>query len=222
MAGVLGKSEIIRLCTSDKPLIQDWRQERVQGAAYDLRVGYIITPDQYLVLDPRHLDAPHRQPRFRLMLSPGDTATLATYERLNMPPDVNGQIVPRDGYAKQGLLTLNAGHIDPQFKGFVTAQVINVTERPIPIDLGESYFSALFFYVQGDTQALSDEPDEKRLRELRLKAAQAPVSLIQKESLQQVFLLREELTWELTKRVAVLLVALSGIAGAVFGIWQAI
>lgn len=140
-AGVLSRLEIKRLSEpAEFPLISRCQDEIAAPAAYDLRAGYIITADHYLELKVEHVENPARQRDFRLLLKAGETATLASYEKLNLPPFVNGVIVPRDTYAKRGLLTLNAGHIDPGFRGFVTAQVVNLTNRPFPLDLGESYF----------------------------------------------------------------------------------
>ncbi len=221
-AGVLSKKEIITLSdtTSEAPLVSDIGSQYFPPAAYDLRAGHIITANEYLELDPKYVDNPARQGRFRIILRPGETATIATYETLTLPRCVNGIIVPRDRYAKRGLLTLNAGQIDPGFTGFVTAQVINLTSQPFPLDLAESYFSAIFSYVEnpGDGRKGQDQDDAGRLRVLRMTAAQSPVFLPDRETLKETFVSKDQLTWELTKRGIAFLLAVAAVAGTVAGV----
>ncbi len=236
--GVLSNIDILRAIGKDPPLIQnsppdgDRLKGILQPAAYDLRVGHIITAREYVHYDGGEGRDIRGRRKDTVLLKPGESATIATLERLNLPDDINAIIVARDSYAKKGLLTLNAGHIDPGHNGFVTAQVVNLTDRPFPIHLEVSYFSIVFSVLT--SKAVSDltrkagprprqlESDNERLLEYRFAAAQAPASLVQKETLEEVFVSHDDLTFELLKRLWVLLLGLAALGGLGVGIWQAV
>lgn len=218
--GVLGKIE-----TRDLGVISENLDEiNLQPAAYDLRVGHIITAEEYLHLDGELGRDVRGRRKDAVLLHPGQTATLASHEKVSLPLNVNGIIVPRDSYAKRGLLTLNAGHIDPSHKGFVTAQVINLTDRPFLLQLKESYFSLICFFLARETEPrlIPLDSDEQRIRNLRTMAAQAPVSLIQKETLEKVFVSYNDLSFALLRRVGPFVVGLAALGGLGVGIWQAV
>ncbi|KKN47508.1 hypothetical protein LCGC14_0662350, partial [marine sediment metagenome] len=101
----------------------------MQPSSYDLQVGHVITA---------HGDRISEDGR-SVRLQPGEMAILGTREVLTLPQDITGLVVPRDGPAKEGLLILNAGHIDPGHDSFVTAQVINLGKQEFPITVGCSY-----------------------------------------------------------------------------------
>lgn len=215
--GVLSRKDIVaeQIIKAER-----FEEDQLQPAAYNLRVGHIITSREYVHWDgERGRDIQGRR-RDSLQLKPGETATLATLEDLKLPPNINGLIVPRDGYAKKGLLTLNAGHVDPGHEGFVTAQVVNLTDRPFSLHLEEAYFSIVLFYVHDHGKPREENPpNNERLRGLRMMAAQAPVSMVQKETLEEVFVSRDNLTFELLKRLWVLILGLAVLAGLGVSIW---
>ena len=216
--GVLSRKDIVAEQIIKAELFD---KDQLQPAAYNLRIGHIITSREYVHWDGERGRDLQGRTRDALQLKPGETATLATLEELELPAHVNGLIVPRDGYAKKGLLTLNAGHVDPGHKGFVTAQVVNLTDRPFSLHLYEAYFSIVLFYVHchGEPREKTD-PSEKRLRDLRFQAAQAPVSLVQKETLEKVFVSKNDLTFELLRRMWILVLGLTALSGLGVGIWQ--
>lgn len=228
-AGTLSDVDIERELQADPPLIQNvppgepLPEGNFQPAAYDLRVGHIITAREYVHYDGEQGRDLQGRSRDSVLLKPGESATLATLERVNLPRNINGLIVPRDSFAKMGLLTLNAGHVDPTWKGLVTAQVINLTDRPFRLHLEVSYFSIIFSYLHSNAKKERPPKDERsRLRELRLTAAQAPVSLVQKETLEEVFVSHDDLTFELLKRLWVLVLGLAALGGLGVGIWRVI
>jgi deoxycytidine triphosphate deaminase len=217
--GVLSKHLIRAMSESDPKLVNplDPSEKSLQAAAYDLRLGRVILPGSYIAWDiPERGDS--------IDLSPGVVATLVSLETLWLPYYVNGVIVPRDSWAKRGLLILNAGHIDPGYQGVVTAQVINLANRPIPLVLEERYFSAIFAFVAEAKQddAYRDLRGEKEyVLSLRIGAAQAPLSLMHPDILGGKYVSRDELSYELLKRAIVAGVSLAGLIGTVFGILAA-
>ena len=227
-AGTLSNVDIERELQAEPPLIQnvppdeELPTENFQPAAYDLRVGHIITAREYIHYEGAEGRDIRGRRKDTLLLKPGESATLATLERVHMPRGnsrrgingINGIIVARDSFAKKGLLTLNAGHIDPGHNGFVTAQVINLTDRPFPLHLDVSYFSIVFSYLNSEGKKRPPlKSDEERLLEYRFAAAQAPVSLVQKETLEKVFVSYNDLSFALLRRVGPFVVGLAVLAG---------
>lgn len=194
---------------------ENFDKDQVEPAAYNLRVGHIITAEEYVHIDGEQGRDVRGRRTDAILLQPGQTATLATLEKVRLRLDMNGMMIPRDTYAKRGLLTLNAGHIDPGHDGFVTAQVINLTDRPYPLQLKESYFSIVFFYLSqvAVRRRRKLDPDDVRIRTLRRLAAEAPVSLIQKETLNKVFVSYDDLSFALLRRVGPFVVGLAVIVG---------
>ena len=84
--------------------------------------------------------------------------------------------------------------------------------------LEESYFSIVFSFLTRQVSPRKElPPDDVRIRELIQQAEQAPVSLVQKETLKEVFVSKgADFTVELVKRVSVFALGLAAIAGAVF------
>lgn len=218
-AGVLTKEDIV-----EEGVLEGLDDDNLSPAAYDLRVGHVVTPRQYLQWDGQDGRDIEGRKKDALLLEPGETASLASLEAVNLKgKPINALIVPRNRFAQRGLLTLNAGHVDPGHAGFVMAQVINLTDRPFPIHLLESYFAIVFFYLSGPSKGRKPmDGTTQRIRAMRTDAAQAPVSLVQKEALKKVFVTYEDLTFELIKRAWILLAALAVLAGAGVGIWQAV
>ncbi len=209
--GVLSRKDIVAEQIIKAELFD---KDQLQPAAYNLRIGHIITSREYVHWDGERGRDLQGRTRDALQLKPGETATLATLEELELPAHVNGLIVPRDGYAKKGLLTLNAGHVDPGHEGFVTAQVVNLTDRPFSLHLEEAYFSIVLFYVHDHGKPRDENPpNNERLRGMRMMAAQAPVSMVQKETLEKVFVSYDDLSFALLKRVGPFVVGLAVLAG---------
>lgn len=220
--GVLSKSEIVRLSDQQEiplvdPLVSN--HELIPPAAYDLRLGHVITAKEHLRWDgPTAATTVH-------VLSPGEIATLASHEQLNLRYDINGVVVPKNGSAKKGLLTLNAGHIDPGYRGVVTAQVINLTDRPFPLVLGRPYFSAIFSWVpaalEADKYKKSPADTETYLADLRINAVESPLSLIRPEALRRTYLPRADLAFAMLRIMIPFVIALAGLIAVIFGILQA-
>lgn len=176
--GVLSDEDIKREIQATPSLLQNVPPSEplptgnFQPAAYDLRVGHIITPNDYVDMNTADKIVRLRQ---------GGMATLASWESLNIPSNMTGLIIPRNEPAQRGLLISNAGHVDPGHVDFVMAQVINLTEREFPLEIGASYFSIVFQYLETPTPNPRErnEDRERRLQRLRLNASQLPVSLVQ-------------------------------------------
>lgn len=138
----------------------DKEKDSLQPSCVDLRVGriYIRGREFYSRND-------------RVELPPGALVHIESIERVTLPKNIMGFLVPKNSKSEAGLLFLNAGHVDPGWKdGFMTAEVMNVTAGNFPIMVGETLFSIVLQYVHSPaTKPSRFEPDDIR----RLKARQA-------------------------------------------------
>jgi deoxycytidine triphosphate deaminase len=96
-----------------------WEDERVRGAAYDLRVApdYLILPDGSRYWP----DAPDEWQRARLAsfeIAPGQVAFVSSAEKLWMPWDLAGNIAPKFRLALDGLLVMGGMLVDPGYGRF--------------------------------------------------------------------------------------------------------
>ena len=115
--GVLSDRDIkAEICK--RGLIHDHDEERVQASCYDLRVGHVI--GKRIGVE----DGAKSGIR-AIKVRPGELATLLSMERVKLPDNVTGLVIPRNDYAERGILILNAGHVDPGYEGHVMAQVVN-------------------------------------------------------------------------------------------------
>lgn len=98
-----------------------------------------------------------------------------------MPHNIMGYLVPRNSYSEQGLLMLNAGHVDPgwQGNGHITLEVINLSEESFKLTVGEDRpFSIIFEYMHSNTtKPTTAEEDEKRRNKAIDRLASWPETL---------------------------------------------
>jgi dCTP deaminase len=122
----------------DKAWITDFRNECLQPASYDLRLG----ADVYVVGDIAPVRLTKDEPY--LVLKPGQFAMLTTFEQVNMPADYLGFITIRMRYKNQGLVNISGFHVDPTFSGQLKFAVQNVGPSDIHLKFSEPTFSIFF------------------------------------------------------------------------------
>lgn len=108
---VLSGAEIVNRCRLSKPLIRPLNKDGLKPAAYDVRIARdgMITPDGG-VFKPGHVF-----PR-PLILNPGDTAFVSTFELFEMPQWLTGTISIKAALARQGVLLLTGLVVDPHYR----------------------------------------------------------------------------------------------------------
>ena len=145
----------------------------VQAASYDLRAGIALWKDKgshelkLLFYDPT---APN-QPVVTLL--PGQMVFVITHEELNLPADVCGTVYSRNRLQKQNILALNAGHVDPGYRGPIIIRLINLGQTEWPLTLGEAVFTVVFHTVEPFDP---DRPQDIRTKTETLSAAQTNCS----------------------------------------------
>lgn len=139
------------------PLIEPFRKERVQPNSYDLSVGRnflrmengsnftigdFVFPDPIDLTDPGWtikwkgvaLEYPESD---RFILAPGEFALAVTEEIVSMHSDLVGRVEGKSTLGRCGLLIhATAGLIDSGFRGRITLELKNLTNRPMQITPG--------------------------------------------------------------------------------------
>src|SRR5712691_5628323 len=78
-------------------------------------------------------------------LEPREMVWVLSKEEFDMPADVTGFATLRTTFTKQGILALNVGIIDPLFRGPISTALINFSDRPRAIRIGDKFFRIAFF-----------------------------------------------------------------------------
>jgi deoxycytidine triphosphate deaminase len=140
---------------------------RVEGAKYPLRI------DEASVLAPggSRLDRARCQDTSpELVLRPGDSAFVSSYEKFSMPGDLAGYISPRYRTVRDGLLVLHGSLLDPGFGSEapsgagLQAHVVNVSDTEIRLPIGkdgESLLAVAFTKLAHDSSTTAGLPSRR-------------------------------------------------------------
>lgn len=149
--GFLPKSKIKDRQSEDKILGEDFNENLVKQASYDLRLGnevYLVgrrVPDKLTVSSPY------------VSISPGQFAILTSLETIKMPNDLIAFIAIRTQYKMQGLVNISGFHVDPTFKGKLLFAVQNVGPVDVRLKFREPTFSIFFSCLEkGDIEDSRD------------------------------------------------------------------
>ena len=151
-------------------------QPGVRGDCYDVRIGHLISKRQGVKKDQT------------VALRPGELVTLLSKERVRLPANIVGLVIPRNGQAQRGILILNAGHVEPWYSGQIMAQVVNMSDQERSIQLEnskDSVFSIVFSYVHTDAKAKPSRPEiteDDRVKQLYAAALEQAETLVMAES----------------------------------------
>ena len=153
--GVLNRQAIEEYLRNEQ-LILNPRPEKngppfdIENASYDLSAGTAIwktpTSDRYGGnIETRSYSpdlAGNVQPT--VTVQPGQMIFLVTREDIPMPSCLCGTVYSRNSLALAGILALNAGHVDPGYKGPIAIRLINLRATPWTLALGEAIFTITF------------------------------------------------------------------------------
>ena len=103
-------------------------------------------------------------------VQPGQMVFVVTLEDVLMPLDLCGTVYSRNKLAFDGILALNAGHVDSGYKGPIAIRLINMRATPWTLALGELIFTIVF-------QTLDRVPDGA-WNEVRIESQHSMVSRV--------------------------------------------
>jgi deoxycytidine triphosphate deaminase len=150
--GILNKDEIIRRLEKGELLVNVHKNKNgqydVEPDSYDLTAGVVIfkeeiKPKQYNIkTEIYNNDSVATQPT--ITVQPGQMIFVITKEEINLPLEICGTVYSRNSIALEGILALNAGHVDPGYKGPIVIRLINFKVTPWTLKLGDSIFTITF------------------------------------------------------------------------------
>lgn len=146
----------------DANLIVGGSAQNLKNSTYDLTIGEIV-PIGKKAIKKRRKDGPVSY----YFIEPREMVWVLSREEFNMPNNVTGMATLRTSFTKIGLLALNVGIIDPLFRGPISTALINFSDRPRRIDVGEKFFR-IAFIEHADISAYH-KGDENTHREQYLK-----------------------------------------------------
>ncbi len=164
--GTLNRDEILRRIATDE-LIRNARKQgdgtvELEPASYDLMSGVVVWKDPSQketkgeVRKEFYKPGLARKHQPSITIQPGEMVFVVTYEEIQMPKDLCGTVLSRNKLAREGILALNAGHVDPGFRGPIVIRLISLRATPWVLTLGEPIFTVVFHtvdHVAGDTLA---------------------------------------------------------------------
>lgn len=78
------------------------------------------------------------------ILMPGEFALGSTVEEIELPDFVAAKVEGRSGIGRLGLFVQNAGYIDPGFKGNITLEFYNASDKPMVLQAGRRIAQLVF------------------------------------------------------------------------------
>jgi len=124
----------------DRGLVTGGTIANLKNSTYDLTVGEIVPIGKEAVRALRQ-----KPPVAVYYLEPREMVWVLSKEEFNIPSNITGLATLRTAFTKQGILALNVGIIDPFFRGPISTALINFSDRPRRIEVGEKFFRIAFF-----------------------------------------------------------------------------
>ncbi len=89
-------------------------------------------------------------------VQPGEMLFVITHEEVKMPNDLCGTVLSRNALARDGILALNAGHVDPGYVGPIVIRLISLRSTTWLLRLGKPIFTIVFEHLEvSDDDTLS-------------------------------------------------------------------
>ena len=152
----LSHQEISSRCQTKPPLIDpfdDTPLESLCGAKYYLTIGDLV-----LSRDSAggsrcsgklfHEEVEEEREDVEYSLEPSEMVTAYTRETIALPNDVCALINAVNKKARQGLLVLNIGHIDPGWQGPLTVTMVNYGKKSLSLKRGDPIVTITFLGVE--------------------------------------------------------------------------
>lgn len=124
----------------DQGLVVNGARECLKNSTYDLTIGEIFPMGKVAARKRTKGERPQAH-----YLEPREMIWVLSKEEFCMPLTVTGLATLRTSLTKQGLLALNVGIIDPGFSGPISTALINFSDRPRRIAVGDKFFRVIFF-----------------------------------------------------------------------------
>lgn len=175
--GILNKNEITRRLMKGELLTKARKDKNgnfdIEPDSYDLTAGAAVwkeaLPDNKFEIKTVLYkdDSPDKEQPI-ITVQPGQMIYVITREEVKLPLEICGTVYSRNNIALKGILGLNAGHVDPGYKGPIVIRLINLKATQWCLKLGDAIFTITFQtvdYSEGDKlESGPVYPFEKMLR----------------------------------------------------------
>lgn len=86
-----------------------------------------------------------------ITLNPEDQKLVATYERIELPPNLLGLLHLRSSFAREGLVA-SLALVDPGFRGQLTVSLINTSKTSVTIAKGEPFLQLTLIELTSEAE----------------------------------------------------------------------
>lgn len=160
--GILNKDEITRRLEKGELMIKARKDTHshfdVEPDSYDLTAGVAVwkeelQPNRYEIKTVMYMNGCPIEQQPTITVQPGQMIFVITQEEVNLPLEICGTVYSRNNIALEGILALNAGHVDPGYRGPIVIRLINLKATPWTLHLGNPIFTITFQtvdHVEGD------------------------------------------------------------------------
>jgi deoxycytidine triphosphate deaminase len=149
---ILGREEIQRR-VNEETLIENFNEDCLEGAGYDLRIGkfHATVGDAFMSKTERNMPEIKEIQENILLLKPGEYVLMETMEKVNMPPDLVARVLNKSSLFRCGASTFNA-LVDPGYKGVLTFGLRNISDHEFSIEKGAKVAQIVFEEVKGGVE----------------------------------------------------------------------
>jgi dCTP deaminase len=116
----------IRWMLENKHIVIDPKPTRIQPTSVDLHLGPVLINE-----DGREIELVSLRGVGGYRMNPGSFFLGATLERVEVPINLVGILMGKSTLARMGLQIEAAGYVDPGWKGNLTLELKNLTQRQI-------------------------------------------------------------------------------------------
>jgi deoxycytidine triphosphate deaminase len=122
----------------------------VEADSYDLSAGTAVRKERDSggekgnVTTVSHMPGSPLSEQPTVTVQPGQMIFVVTSESVLCPTDLCATVYSRNSLAAEGILLLNAGHVDPGFEGPIVIRLINLRMTPWTLTLGTPIFTIVF------------------------------------------------------------------------------
>jgi len=114
-----------------------WLQNRIQPASVDLQLDNTLKniDGETFNLDEKSM----------YVLQPGEFILGSTVEYVTIPHDIVARVEGRSSVGRLGVMVhVTAGYIDPGFKGNITLELFNCSDKPFQLNFGDYLCQIVF------------------------------------------------------------------------------
>ena len=144
---ILSDKTIKQMLDSGKLTVEPLAENSIQPASIDCRLG-----SHFLLIDENRMDCLSMTSEIQyrslqceeITLPPHSFLLATTMEYVELPAGLTAFVEGRSSIGRMGLFILNAGWVDPGFKGRITLELYNANSLPIKLEVGRRICQLVF------------------------------------------------------------------------------